>query len=319
MFRTIDISDARFESDGLRCVTVKSAALRGRGDLTVWAPAGATPAALVILLHGVYGSHWCWALKGGAHRTAARRLRARFHPWRWRCRATACGATAPATSGTATAPTSRAGSSTRSLSRRARPCRRWPRHAAVPRRPVDGWLRRAAARRDARRTSGGHLRPLVDHARLADVAVHRGRRRIAAYGPGGSLGPRRDRRGRRALPPLRFDCGVADQLIEENRALHAARSRGIPHVYEEHPGHARVGVLGSARRTRETGVEPAEHLTGPEVLQTHGARVPLPARARGAVRLRPLASAGQVFAVDAALAPAAVTPIRCVRKPSWSG
>ena len=39
-FRTIDISDPRFESEGLRHVTVKSPSLRGRGDLTVWAPAG---------------------------------------------------------------------------------------------------------------------------------------------------------------------------------------------------------------------------------------------------------------------------------------
>ena len=31
---------------------------------------GTEPLPLVILLHGVYGSHWCWSLKGGAHRTA---------------------------------------------------------------------------------------------------------------------------------------------------------------------------------------------------------------------------------------------------------
>ena len=27
---------------------------------------------LVMLLHGVYGSHWAWSRKGGAHHTAAR-------------------------------------------------------------------------------------------------------------------------------------------------------------------------------------------------------------------------------------------------------
>ena len=39
------------------------------------------------------------------------------------------------------------------------------------------------------------------------------------------------------LPPLRFDCGTEDSLIEENRALHRAlRERRIKHRYEEFPG-----------------------------------------------------------------------------------
>src|SRR5690606_33359363 len=61
-----------FELHGLRCVTVKSAALKGRGDVAIWSPADGEPAALIVLLHGVYSSHWWWALQGGAHRTAAR-------------------------------------------------------------------------------------------------------------------------------------------------------------------------------------------------------------------------------------------------------
>src|SRR4051794_7566414 len=74
-FRTIEVSDERFTGEGLRYVTVKSRALRQRADLTLFVPPGASSAAnlpLVILLHGVYGSHWAWALKGGAHRTAMR-------------------------------------------------------------------------------------------------------------------------------------------------------------------------------------------------------------------------------------------------------
>jgi S-formylglutathione hydrolase FrmB len=39
------------------------------------------------------------------------------------------------------------------------------------------------------------------------------------------------------LPPLRFDCGVEDPLIEDNRQLHRELSKlGIPHTYEEFPG-----------------------------------------------------------------------------------
>ena len=39
------------------------------------------------------------------------------------------------------------------------------------------------------------------------------------------------------LPPLRFDCGTEDPLIEANRELHRALVRmSIPHDYQEFPG-----------------------------------------------------------------------------------
>jgi S-formylglutathione hydrolase FrmB len=39
------------------------------------------------------------------------------------------------------------------------------------------------------------------------------------------------------LPPVRFDCGTEDPLLEENRTLHRELdARGIAHVYEEFPG-----------------------------------------------------------------------------------
>jgi S-formylglutathione hydrolase FrmB len=39
------------------------------------------------------------------------------------------------------------------------------------------------------------------------------------------------------LPPIRFDCGTEDPLIDPNRALHAALTElRAPHVYEEFPG-----------------------------------------------------------------------------------
>ena len=39
------------------------------------------------------------------------------------------------------------------------------------------------------------------------------------------------------LPPVRFDCGTEDGLIEENRQLHRElTSHGVPHAYEEFPG-----------------------------------------------------------------------------------
>lgn len=77
MFRSIELPDERFVVDRLVPITVKSRALRRRADMTLWSPESATGKSnlpIIILLHGVYGSHWAWSLKGGAHRTAARMI-----------------------------------------------------------------------------------------------------------------------------------------------------------------------------------------------------------------------------------------------------
>ena len=74
-FRSIELSDPRIPVDGLRFATLKSPALRQRADVTWYATPGAETATdlpIVVLLHGVYGSHWAWAMQGDAHRTAAR-------------------------------------------------------------------------------------------------------------------------------------------------------------------------------------------------------------------------------------------------------
>ncbi len=77
-FRTVELSPEGSLPDGLRMITVKSSHLRGRGDITIWIPPGHSPKNLpcTILLHGVYGSHWAWALHGEAHHTAARLIEA---------------------------------------------------------------------------------------------------------------------------------------------------------------------------------------------------------------------------------------------------
>ena len=76
-FRTIELSEAVYEADGLRFMTVKSTHLMGRGDICVFVPEGMSEAKnlpIHILLHGVYGSAWIWALKGGVHKTAAKMI-----------------------------------------------------------------------------------------------------------------------------------------------------------------------------------------------------------------------------------------------------
>jgi len=77
-FRTIKTSDARFEFDGLKFVTVKSKYLGRRGNVLLYLPDGIENLETIpvyILLHGVYGSAWSWALNAGAHKTADRLIK----------------------------------------------------------------------------------------------------------------------------------------------------------------------------------------------------------------------------------------------------
>lgn len=72
-FTELEISDPRFELDGVRVLTVASDALGGRGDISLYVPDGIGPGVpVVLLLHGAHSSHWAWFGKGGAHRTARR-------------------------------------------------------------------------------------------------------------------------------------------------------------------------------------------------------------------------------------------------------
>jgi enterochelin esterase-like enzyme len=42
---------------------------------------------------------------------------------------------------------------------------------------------------------------------------------------------------KKQLPPFRFDCGMEDLLIEQNRILHRTLIENyIPHIYEENEG-----------------------------------------------------------------------------------
>ena len=69
---SVAISDVAFEQPGVSHVTVVSPALRGRGDMTVFVPDAASALdapPVVILLHGVFASHWCWLGLAGADRT----------------------------------------------------------------------------------------------------------------------------------------------------------------------------------------------------------------------------------------------------------
>lgn len=68
-FKRIILSDPRFERDNLRYITIKSENIKGRGDISVFVPPGNDHQDLpiVLLLHGVYGSHWAWTHTAGVH------------------------------------------------------------------------------------------------------------------------------------------------------------------------------------------------------------------------------------------------------------
>jgi enterochelin esterase-like enzyme len=79
-FNPVELSNPEFERDGLRQLTFYSPALRGRGEVSLFVPDGVEACktvAIVLLLHGVYGSHWSWFWQGGAHETARRLLEQR--------------------------------------------------------------------------------------------------------------------------------------------------------------------------------------------------------------------------------------------------
>ena len=271
MFRTVEISDPRFEVEGLRFVTVQSPAIGGRADLALFVPPqarGLEDVPVVILLHGVHGSHWAWAFNGGAHRTAARMIEAKELPpvvlampsdGLWRDGSGYVPHVLPkdpqshprVVMNDATAPTEGMAD---------------PAFAAAP--DFERWivdevpLAAAAAVPEVSTRSPLCLAGLsmggFGALRLGGKHPHRFR---AVSGHSSAthkeqfrelLGARLDAwsdadedrsvlaallRNHHELPPIRFDCGTEDFLVEENRELHQAlEAAGIVHLYEEFPG-----------------------------------------------------------------------------------
>jgi enterochelin esterase-like enzyme len=237
-FLTTELSDPRFEVDGLRHATVMSAALGRRGDATFWAPAGADgPLPLVILLHGVYGSHWAWAGKAGVHRIAAALIDAGELP---------PVALAMPSDGLF-------GLGSGYVKHAAGDFRAWildeiPELAAAaldavsPESPLSlaglsmggfGALLLGARNGDRVHAVAG-LSSITDFAQMrffvGDISGY-----DVADDDRSVLDAILTNRGR--LPALHFDCGETDPLIEPNRALHAALvAEDVPHSYVEYPG-----------------------------------------------------------------------------------
>jgi putative tributyrin esterase len=242
MFRTVEVSNPEFTPEGLRFVTVKSAALGQRADVLLYVPSQAetlTNVPVVLLLHGAYSSHWAWAFKGGAHITAQRLIDEGAIPpmvlampsdglWgdgsgyvahgsqdfeRWIVDEVPAAARAACTACSENSPLFIAGLSMGGFGA-LRLAGRYPQRfvAAAGHSSVTD-----AAQMDAlmAENRAGWASAPVDTSVLAALQ--------SADCP---------------LPALRFDCGRDDALLlEANRLLHAElQTAGIAHEYAEHEG-----------------------------------------------------------------------------------
>ncbi len=240
-FRTIETGTLPCPGGDLTLVTVKSPALSARADLTLYQPrqaVGRTRLPVVILLHGVYGSHWAWALKGRAHLTLQAMIDA--------------GEIEPMI--LAMPSDGLWGDGSGYLPHRSQDFERWivedvpyavsqvtgnplasPHFIAGLSMGGFGAMRLGARHTDrfvsfAGHSSITHLEQMerfveedLSHYKQADHTIASVAEAI--------------RQSRDKLRPFRFDCGTDDWLIEENRNLAASLKRlGVTFEYAEHPG-----------------------------------------------------------------------------------
>ncbi len=240
-FRTIELSDPKLAPPGFHFVTVQSPALRQRADITVYVPASARPGEplpTVTLLHGVYGSHWAWAFKGGAHLILEKLIAEKRVPpmallipsdglW---------------------------GDGSAYLKHGERDYAAWivdeaaeaaaladPRLLGGPRFIAGlsmggfGALRLGALHPERFAAFSG-LSSATDLAQLEELGCNSGfHYDVAPAQPKTVLEAMLSNRA--LLRPFHFDCGIDDFLIEPNRRLHRElTAAGIDHGYVEHPG-----------------------------------------------------------------------------------
>lgn len=239
-FSTVEISNPDHTPPGVHFITVKSPALRRRADISLFIPTGikAGPLPLVTLLHGVYGSHWAWLFKAGAHEVLTRLME---HE----------GLTPMAL---AMPSDGLWGDGSGYLRHAEADYRAWivdevPAAAAL----VDpntlhapqflcglsmggyGALRIGALHAERYAAFSAHS-SVTDAADLQTFILEgSGPFDLAEEQPLQAIACLKANAHR--LPPFRFDCGTADALIEPNRRLHHELERaGIPHTYQEFTG-----------------------------------------------------------------------------------
>jgi putative tributyrin esterase len=241
-YQHIELSSPELERDGLRFLTFKSPSLRRRGDVSLFVPQqveNRKDVPLVLLLHGVYGSHWSWTLNGKAHLTAADLIsKQRLPPL----------VLAMPSDGLF-------GEGSGYVSHRDADYEKWivedvvgcvrevfPFISAKTKLFIAGFsmggfgaLRLGA--KYAERFSGVSAHSSITHLNQLE--------RLIETSLSGSVDLNEEnvsafywlKRHAEILPPLRFDCGTEDELIKENRALHRnLEANHIKHHYFEFCG-----------------------------------------------------------------------------------
>ncbi len=240
MFHTVELSHPDLTPPGVHFITVKSAALGRRADLSCYVPPHHETAALplVILLHGIYGSHWAWLFKGAAHQVLnqliaqeglppmvlampsdglwgdgsgyLRHQDADYAAWIVNEVPAAAALVSPG-------------------------CDQKPRFIAGLSMGGYAAMRLGALHADKFAAISAHssataLEQLINAVQEPAHAFD-----LAEQAPVSVIGCIKANAHR--LPPLRFDCGTDDFLIEPNRGLHREMTAaGITHDYTEFPG-----------------------------------------------------------------------------------
>ena len=241
-FRTLEISDSRFESDNLRFMTVKTPNLKGRGDICIFVPpnlhhAQALP--VVILLHGVYGSAWNWAYSTGIHSKANEMIdRGELPPM----------VIAMPSDGLW-------GDGSAYLPHNGYDFEKWiamdvmdaveEKIAGVEKNSplfIAGLSMGGFGALKIGAKYGSKFRGISGHSSITNLKQMKlfVEEDLSDFDQKDQIENdvfKTFLRFRAQLPPVRFDCGTEDQLIEYNRVLHRQmQEEGIEHVYEEHPG-----------------------------------------------------------------------------------
>jgi putative tributyrin esterase len=228
-------------SEALRFLNFRSDALGGRGDVLLCTPPQFEQlhdVPLLILLHGVYGCQWNWWLNGAIDRTMAEMLRD--------------GLTVPMMiampsdglwgDGSGYVPHTHADYE-RWIADDVPECLR----ELFPQLQRDKFLLAGLSM-----GGFGAMRLGMKYAsRVLGISAHSSvtevtqLSRFIPYPPEAFLFAGAEdtsllywaARNSAHLPPLRFDCGIEDSLLQDNRKLHRElTAMQIPHLYEEFPG-----------------------------------------------------------------------------------
>lgn len=249
-FRSIEVSNPDFTPAGFTWITAHADSLGGRGDVLIYSDSpDVEDVPVVLLLHGVQGSHWAWAFSGGAHLVYEDlRRRGEIDPF----------VLVMPSDGLA-------GIGSGYLNRSCGGFEDWifqdvltlVGYACAP-------IGDASSLYLAGLSMGGYgaLRLGSKYTQMvAGISAHSAITHPAEFGLFMEVSPFDDMidpieeanilfwmdKNAASLPPMRLDCGSADKLIDGNRAFSAAlKSRGIVHEFTVSDGAHHWGYWSSA-------------------------------------------------------------------------